>query len=396
MIERVSKILFLLILVELCLGGGGRFTAIGPVSLRMILFSMALAMSVPLLINKKSIPSEIWKLIIGFVCMILIATMVGWIKQNPKNLIYEDVKPLSYFFVLPFFYLIIDDVMITKVIKAIKVSSIFMAAIFILLLVLINSDIIPFLDFYRATLKSEEIFYRGEVTFFYKGFLLFGIGAIFYYFADHSKWRKYFLLVLVIAIILSVTRGLLISLAFTFSIYFFFTNSYWRASVGIALVVIFVVWGSDIILSGSRSFDARLNNKSYNEADPYLLGDRNYSDNGRVTQAKEVWQELSISSCLLGHGFGEGTSSRPVHMEISYLEIFHKQGLTGLIFWGSLAGTILVQYRKAIASPAANAFFFSALFIFVESLTNQYINNPIGMSMLLLSLVCLYKLKTPE
>jgi len=70
--------------------------------------------------------------------------------------------------------------------------------------------------------------------------------------------------------------------------------------------------------------------------------------------------------------------------------------LTGLIFWGSLAGTILVQYRKAIASPAANAFFFSALFIFVESLTNQYINNPIGMSMLLLSLVCLYKLKTPE
>jgi len=166
MIERVSKILFLLILVELCLGGGGRFTAIGPVSLRMILFSMALAMSVPLLINKKSIPSEIWKLIIGFVCMILIATMVGWIKQNPKNLIYEDVKPLSYFFVLPFFYLIIDDVMITKVIKAIKVSSIFMAAIFILLLVLINSDIIPFLDFYRATLKSEEIFYRGEVTFF--------------------------------------------------------------------------------------------------------------------------------------------------------------------------------------------------------------------------------------
>jgi hypothetical protein len=396
MIERASKILFLLILVELCLGGGGRFTAIGPVSLRMILFSMALVMSIPLLINKKSVPAEIWKLIIGFACMILVGTIVGWANQNPKNLIYEDVKPICYFFILPFFYLTIDEAVIAKIIKAIKASSVLIAVIFISLLVLINSDIIPFLDFYRATLKSEELFYRGELTFFYKGFLFFGIGAIFYYFTDHSKWKRYFLLVLVIAIILSVTRGLLISLALTFSIYFLLTKSYWKASAGLALVVILVVWGSTIILSGSRLFDARLHNKSYSEADPYLLGDKNYSDNGRMTQAKEVWQEFSISSSLLGHGFGGGTPSRPVHMEISYLEIFHKQGLIGMIFWGSLAGAILIQYRKAVASPAANAFFFSALFIFIESLTNQYINNPIGMSMLLLSLVCLYKLKRQE
>jgi hypothetical protein len=83
-------------------------------------------------------------------------------------------------------------------------------------------------------------------------------------------------------------------------------------------------------------------------------------------------------------------------MEISYLEIFHKQGLIGLAFWASLAGAIFHQYLQAGPSAETDAFFYSSLFIFIESLTNQYINNPIGMSILLLSLVCLYKLRTRE
>jgi len=269
-----------------------------------------------------------------------------------------------------------------------------MAIILIVLLVLINSGVIPFLEFYRATQKSEELFYRGEATFFYKGFLFFGIGTIFYYFTDDAKVKKYFISVLVMGIILSVTRGLLFSLALTFSVYFFVTKSYLKAAMGLVLVVIIVVWGSNLILSGSRLFDVKQNHKSYQEADPNLLGDRNYSDNGRVTQAWEVWNGVSFSSALIGHGFGAGTPSRPIHMEISYLEIFHKQGLMGILFWTAFAGIIFVSYRQAPSSPSANAFFYSSLFIFIESLTNQYINNPIGLSMLLLSLVCLYKLKT--
>ncbi len=396
MIHRIGAILFLLMFAELCIGGGGHFTALGPLSLRMILFSISLVISVVLLLEKKSFSFDITKWMIGFVLTMVIGIAVGLANQNPGRLIYEDVKPLCYFFVLPFFYLTVDQAMMAKAVKVIKVTSLGMAVVFIVLLVLVNSGVIPFLDFYRITEKSQELFYRGEATFFYKGFLFLGIGTIFYFFTDYSRLKKYAIPVLVMAILLSVTRGLFFSLALTFSIYFLAIKSYWKATLGIVLAVLTVVWGSNLILSGSRLFDARKNNKSYHEANPNLLGDRNYSDNGRVIQAREVWQRVSVSSTLIGHGFGAGTPSRPIHMEVSYLEIFHKQGLIGLIFWTAFGGMILINYRQAPSSPIAHALFYSSLFIFIESLTNQYINNPIGMSMLLLSLVSLYKLKTQK
>jgi len=103
MMSRISSILFLFMLVELCLGGGGRFTAVGPVSLRMILFSMALVVGTVQFIKGKSFPFEIGRWMIGFVFMISIGMAVGMANHNPIKLIYEDVKPLCYFFVLPFF-----------------------------------------------------------------------------------------------------------------------------------------------------------------------------------------------------------------------------------------------------------------------------------------------------
>src|SRR5215471_12332995 len=102
MINRISRVLFILILVELCLGGGGRFTAIGPVSMRMILFLIAILLSVILFAQKKSLPIKVSGLLIGFVIVILTGITIGLINQNPKNLVFEDVKPLCYFLILPF------------------------------------------------------------------------------------------------------------------------------------------------------------------------------------------------------------------------------------------------------------------------------------------------------
>src|SRR6267154_1712515 len=150
----------------------------------MILFSIALVMSIKHLIREKSFHYEFGRWIIAFALMISIGIAVGMVNQNPKTLILEDVKPLCYFFVLPFFYMTIDEAMIAKTTRAIKVISTCMAVIFIVILVLINTGIIPFLDFYRATIETEELFYRGEATFFYKGFLYLGIGTIFCYFTD--------------------------------------------------------------------------------------------------------------------------------------------------------------------------------------------------------------------
>ncbi len=389
-----GRLLVMLMITELCLGGGGRFTAMGWVSLRMVLFALALIVCADLLIRQKVIlPIEIMKLIVGFAVMVCLGIIVGIARGGNLNNLVEDVKPLAYFLALPFFYWSIHKEEIPAIEKLIRVTSLSMALVFVILVVLINSGLIPFLSFYKATLASGELFYRGEITFFYKGFLFFGIGAIFYYFTETSKWSYLIFTFLVLAIMVSATRGLLLSLGLTFSSYFLLTKSNLKSALWFAFACLIFIWGSALIVAGSRWLDAGQTSKSYHEANPNLLGDRNYSDNGRITQIKEVKQRFSISSAMVGHGFGNGIPSRPIHMEIAYLEILHKQGLIGLAFWASFAASIFRQYRQALPSPSTHAFFFSAVFIFVESFTNQYINNPIGMSMLLLSWVGLNKLR---
>jgi hypothetical protein len=128
-------------------------------------------------------------------------------------------------------------------------------------------------------------------------------------------------------------------------------------------------------------------------ANENLLGDRSTSDAGRIVQVEEVAERITVLSVLIGHGFGMGIPARPVHMEISYLEIFHKQGIIGLLFWGVLLFMLIKKYMAAVPSQMGDAFFFSSVFVFFQSLTNQFINNPIGLSITLLSLVALDHLK---
>ena len=395
MLKRISKIVLIAILVELCLGGGGRITALGNVSLRMVLFCIAMILALITLIKRNNIPLRYWRIFGFFFLTILIGVVFGLLNHSPLKLIWEDVKPLLYFLILPFFVLTIDKSEGQEIARIIKISSVTLAVSFFLLVFLINVGIIPFLNFYRLTEKTVEFFYRGELTFFYKGFLFFGIGSIFYYFSDSNK-KYFFISILVLAIIVSVTRGFLFSLAVTFAIHLFKRRLIYYSVTAAMIAISIVLWGNQVTINFSRWVDSNNRRESFEKASPHLLGGRNYSDAGRFEQITEVKDRISFSSVLVGHGFGQGVPSRPVHMEISYLEIFHKQGFIGLAFWGLLAGMVLTGYRQALPSLLANAFFFSALFIFIESLTNQYINNPIGMSMLLLFLVCLDKLKMKQ
>ena len=390
MLDKISRVIFISVLIELCLGGGGRLTAFGPISLRMILFGLGITWAGFLLLKGRTIPSRLWKLFFLFLIILAIGILTAVLNNNFLPSLWEDVKPLLYFLMLPFFGLVIKGKEIEIAGKVIKGSSMFMVALFFLFFLLINLGIIPFLSFYKATEKSVEFFYRGELSFFYKGFLFFGIGALFYYFSE-SKNRYVFISLLVLAIIISVTRGLLFSLAVTFAIIYLGRSAYYKIALSILIAIAFVIWGNPIISSVSRWVDATKQEESAT-ASPYLFGDKDYSDAGRITQLKEVVDRTSFSSIFIGHGFGQGIPSRPVHMEISYLEIFHKQGILGLVFWGVFAYRLLVLYRKSPPSLLANAYFFTSLFVFIESATNQYFNNPIGMSILLLSLVSLDKL----
>lgn len=397
MLDKISKAVLLLLLTELCLGGGGRFTAAGPISLRMILFGLALLITLISVVKGATISNSHLKLLLAFGIVIALGIGMGLTNQSPSKPLWEDVKPLLYFLVLPFFALTINKNEIIVFSKIIKVSSLIIALSFFILLLLIHTGIIPFLAFYRFTLKSEELFYRGELTFFYKGFLFLGIGIIFFFFNSENK--KLPIALLLAAIALSITRGLLFSLCITFSFFYLIQREKYRAIFFAGVAIAIAIWGNQFTISMSRWLDStrqKKTNQLTEALNPNLFGARNYSDEGRLAQIKEVKESVSWSSWVVGHGFGQGIPSRPVHMEIAYLEVFHKQGIFGLMFWGGIAVMIFLAFHKSDQSGIAHAFLFSSLFIFIESATNQYFNNPIGMSVLLLSLVSLDKLKREQ
>jgi len=399
--NRFTKVLFIVLLAELALGGGGRLTAIGPISLRMILFALALATAAIHFIKGKRIASDYAGLLLFFSIVAAVGLLLGISSGANRAFWWEDIKPLLYFLILPFFSLAITDAAtIERTSIILKASGVIQALAFFALLLLIHLHVVPFLSLYRVFIRTEEFFFRGELTFTYKGFIFLCIGFLFLHFTG-GKYKFLLMGFVLIAILLTVTRGFWLALLGTYSIYYFIksvSSSKVKAVLFALCALAVVIGGKALVGKVSETIDeVRAENTGTQNSAPKatLLGDRTYSDEGRFEQIKEVTERITFSSVLVGHGFGNGVPARPVHMEVSYLEIFHKQGLLGLAFWAFLFWLLLKKYRSAPESGLRNALFFSALFIFLQSLTNQYINNPIGLSMILLSIVCLDVLKKP-
>ncbi|UII34364.1 hypothetical protein LVD17_11145 [Fulvivirga ulvae] len=396
--KALGIILLQIILLELILGGGGRFTAVGPVSLRMILFGIAIIYTAHSLWKQEKINSQYSALVLAFIIVTVISVLIGNSVKADSKLIFQDVKPLSYFLILPFFALTIQDKsLLINISKLFIYGSLFLSIAYLITIILMNGGIIPFKKFYALTSPTEEFFYRGELAFFYKGFIFLSIGLIFVYFIKPKHWAI-MAAIIICAIILTFTRGFIFALLLTGFTYLLIHSVPLKLKLPSLLVlliatIVLVYYGNDIYSNVSRVISkTEISSGFTRQFEPdKLLGNREFSDSERKKQLNQVLERTTIASVFLGHGFGIGVPVRPVHMEISYLEIFHKQGLLGLLFWGTvfLMLTKKFQASKFNQSPYSSAFYFGSLFIFFQSATNQYFNNPIGMSFILVALVCL-------
>ncbi len=398
MMKKFISILSSVVLFEIMLGGGGRLTAWGPISLRMILFGVALLTTFILVLNGQKTLREYWLLTILFAIVLTIGLWRGLATGADRIYWWEDIKPLLYFFLLPFFgFAIQNKQRADQVTEMIKQSGMLLSGVFFVVLILIHTGVVPFLSFYHLVIDTQEFFFRGELTFFYKGFLYICLAALAVIITGSQ--RKFFVLTLLVAAILfSVTRGFIFALSLTLACYYLSKSLFGKTLLFATLALLTLFTGQLVITQSSKAIDSLHTSENTSESTPdsTLLGDRNYSDAGRFRQVREVIEQITLPSFFIGHGFGHGIPSRPIHMEIAYLEIFHKQGIFGLAFWALLLGMIYQKYRRADVSDARDFFFFAALFVYFQSLTNQYLNNPIGLSMVLLSIVCLDSLEKSE
>lgn len=374
MLDFFKKLFLSIVCLELFLGGGGRLVDTGLLSIRMYLFITALVFSFLLIIQRSKIDKNLLVILVLALLQLFLSSMIGLLNGVSTSLVLNDVKPLLFIFSGVFFYSFISEASdIDLIVKLLKFSSLLMAILYLIMFASINLGLIPFLPFYQMVESTEEFFFRGEFAFFYKGFMYLCVGAIFYFWT-FKKSSKLVLVLLSSAILLTFTRGFIASSVSVFVIYLVFIQpKYFRSILGLGLIILTLIFGWSFVSNSDRI-------------------DRGTSDGDRIIQIKQVAERFTLSTTIVGYGFGEGVPFRPEHMEISYLEIFHKQGLFGLSFWLIIFIYGSVLYRKAKKNgndELAMPFYLSFMFVYIQSFTNPFINNPIGLSMIMISLAVL-------
>lgn len=374
------KFLYTLIALELFVGGGGRMLELGPITVRMVLFAAGLIATILLLLREstdRGAVSLAMLLVVGFVVTHFPALLIGWFKGSTPGDIFTDLSPLFYWLIAPFFAIVLaHENMILRTAQLIQMAAIVMALSYLLVVAGFATEQINFGEFYEWADMTGEIAFRNENLFLYKGFLYFGIGAIFFA-ALGGRWRSIWLIIVLTALILTLTRGFILATGVA-GILLLCTMGRWRAvfvAACLAVVALFAVW---VYLP---SLD-----------EGYMLQQREISNSIRLDDLAFIAENVSVSVLSLGEGFGTYINGR-LAIESSYLMILWKTGLVGLVFW-LLPFGISVYYFRRIGSHAqhyrlACAFFFGVLLVYVQTGSNPYLNNPIGLSFVMMAMFSL-------
>ena len=373
LVRAFLTVLFSITLIELFIGGGGRVVEFGPLTLRMVLFGSNLALVSVLWISRGKIQVYIVVLSFTVLTLLILYALIGRINGASMALIIEDIKPLSYLFSILFFgYFIDSKERVQLVVSLIKLSSLLMALTYVGLQIFFylgQLQFHPFYNYVNTQISATDFIFRGtQGLFFYKGFMYMVVGLIFWIHSTDSKLKALAIFIIMIAMIFSGTRGFILMFGFVYAL-FYGVPLLLRLNIKTLILASVLVFGS-VFFFGSQD-----------------IGDKEVSDSARVQQVVQVVQDIDPVSFFVGHGFGNGVPVRPIHMEIGYLEVFHKQGIIGLCFWGLFFIVLYNAYVRKRNFPAIRkAFFLSLLFMALLSLTNPFFNNPIGISLFMISL----------
>lgn len=375
----LGRVLLITIILEVSLGGGGRLFDTGSVSPRMLLFGFGLAYTAAVLLYREKIPREFVFLTVMFVALSSVSALISVLENQPVLAALSDFKPLAYFLLLPFFAITVrsvNDVLLVG--RLLKFSALTLAVLYLIVLAIWESGGVTTVQMYDwlnpAHSPQAEFLFRGDTTFFFKAALYVGVG-VFFFVAEKNLSRKSAVLLLLLAIALTMTRGMWLSVFMVLAAWAFFCAADRlkgaALAAGLLLVgVMGVVWINETLPSVAYSNAIRMTDlKTLAATTADMMGH---------------WQAV-----LFGRGFGAAVVGREA-IEITYVNVFYKQGIVGIIFW-FLPAVYLAWRMRAIRDTALRAlampYFMAAAFVYVVSLTNPFLTNPIGMSVVLVAMV---------
>lgn len=370
-------------LLELFIGGNGYLLEIGGVRLRVLLYVVCLAWVIFTFLTRPltSVAKSVW-LVLG---LFLASTLIGVVTALSSGIslayIFAELKGLLYFPMIMFFALAIrdrEDVELAA--KLIVVCAVLQSTIFVGLMVQTHLGILQYQSVYEYLRQSDEFIFRHvpEVDdyyfgFFYKGAFHLGVAGLFLLFVP--KLRNYvFATLVLIALVLTETRGLYLSfgLAVGAGIMLLRNSAQWLVLSVVCFIVVVIVVTIDVT--------------------PLFL--RPVSDSQRIDDIKWIAANFDIQRILVGHSMGAFIGERN-RIEMTYLEIFYKQGLLGFMPWIAIFTINFIAYLEIRSADTrlGLAFLLSMLYVYLATATNTFLTGSIGMCIVLISTVSLHVLR---
>lgn len=248
-----GKILLVLCAAEIALGGNGYLFQIAGVRLREIFLLVCIMWTVTALLTLR-LRNSMLGLTLVFLLITAFSAALGYASGSDFVAIVAEVKPLSYFLMLPFFATAIRTQSDIKLaFWSIAIGGVAVAALYLLTLVAPRLDLVSYSTVYEFLRRSDEFIFRHNPTinggafagYFYKGAFYVGVATVFLAFIKgRLRWLAVFTS---IAVGLTLTRSIELALAISLLFGGFRVRAYLpgTASTALCLLALFLslYWG---------------------------------------------------------------------------------------------------------------------------------------------------------
>ncbi len=372
------RALFTISLLELFMGGGGRLIHVGPISLRMALFALCVGATVVAIMFPRRRSDGLvmaMLLVLAYLLIHVGAMIVGAIYSGDAPKILGEFQQSLYWLATPFIALMVQtDTDVNRVTRLVLIAGLGLAFGYFAILAGLLTGLISLTLLKSILSASGEVQFRSGEFFIYKGFLYLGISIVFLVARRRRFWVP-LAIIAATAMLLTFTRGFVLSASVaTFSL--LCAQKRWRAAIPALVLMagaVFFLW------------------VYFPSTEENVGGNYNASSNQRLEDMQYMADHVTAKTLLIGEGYASLIDNR-YQIENTLLWALWKLGIAGLLFWLTpffLSCYYYAKIPRRSSNPTANAYMFGVVLVYVQTTTNPFLNNPIGLSFVLVALFCL-------
>lgn len=435
-ISKFEHYFLYLLFFELFAGGGGRLIAVGPLSIRQILFVGLIVIFAIRFVMNSDTRTEIWSyfrhpntavfwLSVIMTSWIVISSIVGILHGHGTGPVATDLfRTIYVIMIIPLIYYIGEN---RFSISDLGRCLFFAAAVVSILTVFISltgkfasdMDFHHFYDWING-LMPGDLFFRPSRGVFYKSdfLVMFAVIIALVKLAENKiNWREGSVLILgSLSIILSESRGLYLGILTGVATYIVVKGVIYfkgdRDSLNLTksmnlrrLMVVFVTvvlcaffYNNATIARFSKSSGADIREeKKFKWQDSGDANDTSLRSRFvLLTDATKIIKSEPIGGKIVGNGYGTVIGDRKDGIEMSFVDILVEQGVIGLAIWLAFSLLPLYYFFKSflLSKQLADSYIGllgSTLSMLVVTNINPFLNSPIGLGFLLPVIVIAYK-----